>query len=238
MKKISNELIEKEQSLFQTNQELIWEIQAREEAEIQKKQSDDQLKFALMDSPFPTMLHADNGEIIIVNTAWVDNSGYSPRQLRSIDEWLNICFRENATQVAEEIDKLIQSTQKQREGIYTLYREDGTTLSWVLRWTQLPKLTDGRNLILTIASDMTDLKYVESALRESEENLSKFSLLTNDGIWDWNLQTDSVHFDPLYYTMAGYEVDEFPHLLEEFRKRVHPDDVEKVFSAPKIIYQD
>jgi light-regulated signal transduction histidine kinase (bacteriophytochrome) len=31
--------------------------------------------------------------------------------------------------------------------------------------------------------------------------------------------------------MAGYEVDEFPHLLEEFRKRVHPDDVEKVFSA-------
>ena len=225
----SNELIEKEQSLSQTNQELIWEIQAREEAETLKKQSDDQLKSALMDSPFPTMLHADNGEIIIVNTAWVENCGYSPRQLRSIDQWLNICFRENATQVAEEIDKLIQSTQKQREGIYTLYREDGSTLSWVLRWTQLPKLTDGRNLVLTIASDITNLKYVESALRESEENLSKFSLLTNDGIWDWDLQNDTVHFDPLYYTMAGYGVDEFPHHLEEFRKRIHPDDVEKVF---------
>ena len=225
----SNELIEKEQSLSQTNQELIWEIQAREEAETLKKQSDDQLKSALMDSPYPTMLHADNGEIIIVNTAWVENCGYSPRQLRSIDQWLNICFRENATQVAEEIDKLIQSTQKQREGIYTLYREDGSTLSWVLRWTQLPKLTDGRNLVLTIASDITNLKYVESALRESEENLSKFSLLTNDGIWDWDLQNDTVHFDPLYYTMAGYGVDEFPHHLEEFRKRIHPDDVEKVF---------
>jgi len=227
----SHALIEKEQSLFQTNQELIWEIQAREEAETLKKQSDDQLKSALMDSPFPTMLHAENGEIIIVNTAWVEHCGYSPRQLRSIDQWLDSCFRENATQVAEEIDKLVQSTQKQREGIFTLYREDGSTLSWVLRWTQLPKLADGRNLILTIASDMTNLKYVESALRESEENLSKFSLLTNDGIWDWDLQNDAVHFDPLYYTMAGYEVDEFPHLLEEFRKRVHPDDVEKVFGA-------
>jgi len=227
--KNSDELIEKEQSLSQKNQELIWEIQAREEAEILKKQSDDQLQSALMDSPFPTMLHAESGEIILVNTAWVENSGYSTRQLRSIDQWLDICFRENATQVAEEIDQLIHSTQKQREGIYTLYREDGSTLSWVLRWTQLPKLTDGRNLVLTIASDMTNLKYVESALRESEENLSKFSLLTNDGIWDWDLQNDTVHFDPLYYTMAGYGVDEFPHHLEEFRKRIHPDDVEKVF---------
>jgi len=224
-----DELNEKERSLSQTNQELNWEIQARHEAEILKKQSDDQLKSALMDSPFPTMLHADDGEIIIVNKAWIDNCGYSPRQNRTLDEWLNNCFRENATQIAEEIDRLIQSTQKQREGIYTIYREDGNTHSWALSWTQLPMLTDGRNLILTIASDMTDLKYVESALRESEENLSKFSLLTNDGIWDWDLQNDTVHFDPLYYTMAGYEVNEFPHLLEEFRKRVHPDDVEKVF---------
>jgi len=225
----SNELIDNEQTLAKTNQELVWEIQAREEAEILKKQSDDQLKSALMDSPFPTMLHADNGEIIMVNSAWVEKSGYSPRQLRSIEEWLKNCFRENATLVEEEIDKLIHSTEKQREGIYTLYRKDGITLSWVLRWTQLPKLTDGKNLILTIASDMTDFKYVESALRESEENLSRFSLLTNDGIWDWDLQNDTVQFDPLYYTMSGYEVDEFPHLLEEFKKRVHPDDVEKVF---------
>ncbi|RLD07081.1 MAG: hypothetical protein DRI65_05425 [Chloroflexota bacterium] len=67
-------------------------------------------------------------------------------------------------------------------------------------------------------------------MRESEENFSRFSLLTNDGIWDWDLKTDAVHFDPLYYTMAGYEIDDFPHLLEEYRKRVHPDDVELVFS--------
>ena len=224
-----NELLEKEESLSQSNQDLIWEIQAREEAETLQKQSEDRLKSALMESPFPTMLHADNGEIILVNTAWIEKSGYSPRQIVTIDEWLINCFRENATQVANEINQLIQSTQIQREGYYSLYTEDGSTLNWVLRWTQLSRLPDGRNLILTIASDMTSLQDVESALRESEENLSRFSLLTNDGIWDWDLKTDSVHFDPLYYTMAGYEVNEFPHLLEEFRKRVHPDDVEKVF---------
>ena len=223
------ELTKKELVLSQTNQDLVREISARKDAETLQLESEDRLKSALMDSPFPTMLHADDGEIILVNNAWVEKSGYSIRQLRTIDDWLNTCFRENASAVEEEINQLIQSPDKQYENHYTLYTERGIPLSWILRWTQLPQLPDGRNLILTIASDMTDLLDVESALRESEENLSRFSLLTNDGIWDWDLQTDRVYFDPRYYTMAGYEVDEFPHLLEEFRKRVHPDDVEKVF---------
>jgi len=227
---IFNELLEKEESLSKSNRDLIWEIQAREEAETLQKQSEDQLKSALMESPYPTMLHTDNGEIILVNTAWIDKSGYSPRQIGSIEEWLNNCFRENSTEIADEISQLIKSPQIQREGFYPLYTEEGNILNWVLRWTQLSKLSDGRNLVLTIASDMTSLKNVKSALRESEENFSRFSLLTNDGTWDWDLKTDVVHFDPLFYTMAGYEIDDFPHLLEEFRKRVHPDDVELVFS--------
>ncbi|RLD03115.1 MAG: hypothetical protein DRI65_13540, partial [Chloroflexota bacterium] len=200
---IFNELLEKEESLSKSNRDLIWEIQAREEAETLQKQSEDQLKSALMESPYPTMLHIDNGEIILVNTAWIDKSGYSPRQIRSIEEWLNNCFRENSTEIADEISQLIKSPQIQREGYYPLYTEKGNILNWMLRWTQLSKLPDGRNLVLTIASDMTSLKDVESALRESEENFSRFSLLTNDGIWDWDLKTDAVHFDPLYYTMAG-----------------------------------
>jgi len=224
-----SKLFEKENAITQKNQELLWEIQAREEAETLQQQSEDRLRSALMDSPFPTMLHADNDEILLVNNAWIEKSGYSPRSFGSFEEWLNISFRENAAKIDNEIQQLVQSDQKQIEGFYTLYSEDGNTLNWVLRFTRLSYLPDGRNLILTIASDMTNLKYVESALRESEESLSKFSLLTNDGIWDWDLKTDTVDYDPLYYTMAGYEINEFPHLLEEFRKRVHPDDVEKVF---------
>jgi len=81
-----------------------------------------------------------------------------------------------------------------------------------------------------MATDMTGLLSMESALRESEETLSVYALVTNDGLWDWDLETDYVFFDPRYYTMAGYEINEFPHQLEEFRKRIHPDDVEKVFS--------
>ena len=223
------ELIAKEKSISNTNLELTQEIQARIEAQTLQLQSEERFKSALMESPYPTMLHAENGEIILVNTAWIQKTGYSPTDLLTIEEWVNHSFRENASQVFDEVNQLIQTSQKQREGYYPLYTKHGETRNWYLRWTRLPDLPDGRKLIITMATDMTNMQNIESALRESEENLSKFSLVSNDGIWDWDLLTDQVSFDPLYYTMAGYQVNEFPHLLEEFRKRVHPDDVEHVF---------
>ncbi|MEA1972475.1 MAG: PAS domain S-box protein, partial [Candidatus Cloacimonadota bacterium] len=70
----------------------------------------------------------------------------------------------------------------------------------------------------------------ENSLRESEDRLSKTMIVANDGMWDWNLKTNEVYFDPRYYEMAGYKVDEFPHSLEEFQKRIHPDDVDYVMN--------
>ena len=66
------------------------------------------------------------------------------------------------------------------------------------------------------------------ALRESEDRLAKILLAANDGMWDWDLVTNEVYFDRRYYEMAGYEEGGFPHRLEEFQQRVHPDDLTEV----------
>ncbi len=76
--------------------------------------------------------------------------------------------------------------------------------------------------------DITDKKNTEQALKVSEDRLSKTLIAANDGMWDWDLITNKVYFDPRYYEMAGYAVDEFPHEFEEFQKRIHSDDVENV----------
>ena len=73
-------------------------------------------------------------------------------------------------------------------------------------------------------------KDFEKALKESEERLDLAMSVANDGIWDWNLTSDSVYFDERYYTIAGYEVNAFPQTLKEFQKRVHPDDLDHVKS--------
>ena len=66
---------------------------------------------------------------------------------------------------------------------------------------------------------------------ETEERLRLARSVANDGFWDWDLSTQTVYFDPRYYFIAGYAVDEFPHRLEEFQQRVHPDDQAEVMAT-------
>lgn len=64
------------------------------------------------------------------------------------------------------------------------------------------------------------------ALQKSEERLELALYGANDGIWDWHLDTNEVHFDERYYTQAGYEPGDFPEALEEWQNHLHPDDKE------------
>ena len=89
--------------------------------------------------------------------------------------------------------------------------------------------------LVGVHTDITERKMAEAALKEREDRLSKIMLVAIDGMWDWNLVTDDAYFDPRYYQMAGYEVDEFEHRLEEFEKRLHPDDHFLMDQAKKYI---
>lgn len=64
----------------------------------------------------------------------------------------------------------------------------------------------------------------ETALRKNEELLQFATEGASLGIWDWNMETNETYFNPIYFTMLGYDVDEFPHSFETWRDLVHPDD--------------
>ena len=77
-----------------------------------------------------------------------------------------------------------------------------------------------------LEKENSDRRRAEGALRVSEERLRVALDGTADGIWDWDLQTGQVYYSPRYYTMVGYEPDEFPAVYESWRQLVHPDDLE------------
>lgn len=75
---------------------------------------------------------------------------------------------------------------------------------------------------------------VERALRESEERWQLAIRGTNDGIWDWNIKTDEAFFSARWKEMLGYEDHEIGNSSDEWRKRIHPEDLERVMQ----LYQD
>ncbi|NOR75006.1 MAG: PAS domain S-box protein, partial [Draconibacterium sp.] len=102
----------------------------------------------------------------------------------------------------------------------------------IIAWYNAIYKNDKGDIIGTLSSgeDITERKLTEIKLLKSEDRLSKTLLAANDGMWDWDLITNEVYFDPRYYQMAGYKVDEFSHELAEFQVRIHPEDIENVMS--------
>jgi len=71
---------------------------------------------------------------------------------------------------------------------------------------------------------ITDRQLAEASLRESEERW-QFALEGNrDGVWDWNLVTNEVFFSNRWKEMFGYDENDVINNLEEWEKRVHPED--------------
>jgi PAS domain S-box-containing protein len=72
--------------------------------------------------------------------------------------------------------------------------------------------------------DITERKQTAIALQESEERWQLALQGNNDGIWDWNLKTNTVFFSTRWKEMLGYADDEIANYIDEWKKRVHPDE--------------
>jgi len=47
---------------------------------------------------------------------------------------------------------------------------------------------------------------------------------TNDGVWDWDLETDEVYYSPRWLELIGYLPGELRGHIDTFIERLHPDD--------------
>ncbi len=67
-----------------------------------------------------------------------------------------------------------------------------------------------------------------ASLYISEERFSLAMRGANDGLWDWNLETDEVYYSPRWKSMLGYGEDELANDLNTWASLVHPDDKDVV----------
>lgn len=86
-------------------------------------------------------------------------------------------------------------------------------------------------MVEQLDAEMAKQKSSEEALRESEERYALAVRGANDGLWDWSLGSDEIHFSARWKAMVGYEEHELEDTKEEWFKLIHPDDVENVQAA-------
>ena len=77
-------------------------------------------------------------------------------------------------------------------------------------------------------SDTTDKKEAENALAAKEQQLQYALDVSNEGIWEWNIDKDNILYSSRCYTMIGYLTPEDDESTIDFwNKATHKDDISK-----------
>ena len=93
------------------------------------------------------------------------------------------------------------------------------------------KILENYNYELTseLKKQTADLIRQKKLLEDSEFRW-KFAVDgSGDGLWYWNVKTSKVYFSKRWKEMLGFKKDEIQDSLEEWKKRVHPDDLKQVY---------
>jgi PAS domain S-box-containing protein len=111
------------------------------------------------------------------------------------------------------------------EGEFRLRHKEGHYIHVLTRGLPIRREPDGAvERIVGTHLDITERKRTESALRESEERLTLAFAGAQEGVWDWNLETDAVVYSSRWKQMLGYSDDEIEPHVSAWERLVHPDD--------------
>ena len=100
-------------------------------------------------------------------------------------------------------------------------------IRWIFGRWQVFKNAAGKPLrMMGVNMDVTDRKYMEEALRQSEERFRLAARATNDAIWDIDFTNGTVSWNETYATLYG-RPPETSKSWQWWIDRIHPDDRER-----------
>jgi diguanylate cyclase (GGDEF)-like protein/PAS domain S-box-containing protein len=139
-------------------------------------------------------------------------------------------FADAENQAVFQAQMTLIPTSFHRDYEITLTRKDGSQVPTFFHATTHQDSKGGAESSFAFVSDLSETKRVEGALKSSEARW-QFALEGLDqGVWDWDMGTGTVYFSPGWKAMLGYRDDEIGNDLEEWRSRVHGEDLPKAYA--------
>jgi PAS domain S-box-containing protein len=150
------------------------DITERKQADEKLHESEERFRRAVLGAPFPILIHAEDGEVVTVNTPWSKLTGYEHSDIPTIAEWTQKAYGTRMELVRADIDKLYALDGPKAEGEYTIMTRSGQARIWDFSSAPIGQLPDGRRLVISMAMDITERKQAEDQIKEQLEELLRW----------------------------------------------------------------
>ncbi|UJB70364.1 response regulator [Acaryochloris sp. 'Moss Beach'] len=125
--------------------------------------SEQRFRRAFEDAPFPIMIHAEDGEVLQVNATWTALTGYTQADIRTTADWTLKAF-------GEEIHP-----KNWEQGEFFIHTRDRQNCLWQFSSAALEVLPDGRQIVISMAVDVTQRRQAEDDLKQANQQLAEYS---------------------------------------------------------------
>ena len=193
---------------------------------------------AVLDTAGALVVMLNNkGRVIRFNRACEQISGYTFDEVRGKYWWDNLIHPEDRNLVRSHFERLLQSeAPDEYESRLISKNNEERVITWSS--TALSKNRRAGDYIVSIGIDITERRRAEEALHESDKLYALAARSTNDGLWEWKLNTHQVYYSERWKEIIGYP-EENGHEISvspiEWISRIHPDDLDE-FKAALIAY--
>jgi len=167
-----------------------------------------------------------------VNDRLCSIMGYSKEEIVRMT-WAEMTYPDDIAADVEQFNRVLSGQIEQYTMDKRFIHKDGKVI-WTSIAVRCVRESDGSvDYIVGVMEDITERKRVEEALRASEERFRLAINATEDGLWEWDIQTNKEFFSHRWCEIFGYSFDdpELPHTYESWASRIHPDDYDRVIGA-------
>jgi PAS domain S-box-containing protein len=81
--------------------------------------------------------------------------------------------------------------------------------------------------------DITARKKAEEALQENEERFRLAMQATAEGLWDWDVSSGQIYFNPGFYRLIGFDSSEFDASVKAWQELIHPEEQPRALEVNK-----
>lgn len=204
-----------------------FDITERKHSEKELKESEEKFRTIFENSSSAMAIIERDTTISMVNKEYCRIGHYKPEEVIG-KSWTSQIPPDDLERLKEYNRKRLLDPESAPDHYeFTFIRGDGEIRNSLMSITIIPSTQQ----IVCSFTDLTERIKAEQALKVSEERWKYALEGANSGVWDWNMATNELYNSPQWKEILGIADLNLTDTLEEWSKRVHPEDLQGCLDA-------